>query len=287
VSIPSMKTTSLLAFVTITLLALPAAAEAQRRGPVRGHGRIVVVSGSFGYPSLWYYDQWGPWGPWGPYGPGGYGPYRPYPYGIGFDEFAAAIKFDVDPKDAEVYVDGALAGEIDDFDGIFQSLRVRPGTHEVVVYKQGYRSYRDSVYIEPYHTRKMRFDLEKLGAGEAQEARPQPAAPAANDPRERARPEPPQRRVPEPRMPPPPPERREPEARPAQFGTLSIRVVPSDAEIFVDGERWTGPTTSDRLSIQLSTGRHSIQVKKPGLGTYTEDVLIRQGATLTLNVSLK
>jgi len=266
------------------MLALPATAEAQRRGPSRGHGRsVVVVSGSFGYPSLWYYDQWGPWGPWGPYGPG---PYRPYPYSYGINEFVSAVRFDVEPKDAEVYVDGALAGEIDDYDGIFQSLRLRPGNHEIVVYKQGFRSYRDSIYIEPYQTRKLRFDLEKLGAGESQEPRPQPAAEAPpNDPRERARPE---RRVPEPRTPPPPPvERREPEQRPAQFGTLSLRVVPADTEIYVDGERWTGPATGERLTIRLSTGRHSIQVKKQGLGTYTEDVLIRQGATLTLNVSLK
>lgn len=279
---PSFKTTSfLLAFATVALLALPGTAEAQRRGPSRGHGRVVVVSGSIGYPSLWYYDQWGPWGPWGPYGPG---PYRPYPYRYPGDQFASALKFDVDQKDAEVYIDGGLAGEIDDFDGIFQSLRLRPGTHEVVVYKQGFRSYRDSVYFEPYQTRKLRFDLEKLGAGEPQEPRPQPAPPRPyDDPRDRARQEPP-RRGPER---PAPPERREPESRPAQFGTLSVRIVPADAEIYVDGERWTGAATGDRLTIKLSTGRHSIEVRKQGFATYAEDVLIRQGATLTLNVSLK
>ncbi len=263
------------------MLLLPATAEAQRRGSSRGHGRtFVVVSGSFGYPSLWYYDQWGPWGPWGPYGPG---PFRPYPYGYRFDEFAAAIRFDVEPKDAEVYVNGSFAGEIDDYDGLFQRLRLRPGSHEIVVYRQGYRSFRDSIYVEPYQTRKLRFDLERLGPGELQEPRPRPSTEPADQPG-RARPE---GRVPDRRMPPPPPEPRESEPTPAQFGTLSVRVVPADAEIYVDGERWTGPAESDRLSIRLAAGRHRIEVRKPGLTTYAEEVLIRPGATLTLNVSLK
>jgi hypothetical protein len=249
------------------------------------------VGGGFGYPGLWFYDPWSPWGPRGPYSPGLYGQYRPYPYR--FDEFTASLKFDVTPKDAEVYVDGALAGEIDDFDGIFQSLKLRPGSHEIVVYRDGFRSAREEVYIEPYRSRKLRFDLEKLGAGERQEPRPQGPPPDQRmvDPRERPpmtpRQEPPRPSRPDPRM--PPPERREPEPRqqPAQFGTLSIRVVPADAEVFVDGERWTGPADSQRLSIQLSAGRHRIEVRKQGLSTYAEEVLIRNGATLTLNVSLK
>ena len=85
-------------------------------------------------------------------------------------------------------------------------------------------------------------------------------------------------------MPPPEPPR-PPQA--AQFGTLSLRVVPADAEVFVDGERWTGPAGSDRVTIQLTPGRHRVEVRKQGLQTYTEEVLIREGATLTLNVSLK
>ena len=88
---------------------------------------------------------------------------------------------------------------------------------------------------------------------------------------------------------PPPQETREPAEPQAQqaFGTLSIRVAPADAEVFIDGERWAGPATSDRLNIRLTTGRHHVEVRKQGLTSYTEEVLIRQSATLTLNVSLK
>jgi hypothetical protein len=269
---------SILAIAFTVLVALPAEADAQRRGPRgRSHAGIIVSSG-FGYPGIWFYDQWGPYGPYGPWGP-----YRPYPRYL-VNDFSAALKFDVEPKDAEVYVNGALAGQIDDFDGIFQSLRLRPGEHEIVVYRNGFRSAREQVYLEPFRERKLRFDLEPLAAGEAQEPRPQ-GPPPGMDPRERGRemPEPPRR--PEPRQAPPRP------SQPAQFGTLSLRVVPADAEVFVDGERWSGPAgpvpADLRLSIQLAPGRHKIEVRKQGLQTYIEEVLIRQGATLTLNVSLK
>lgn len=62
---------------------------------------------------------------------------------------------------------------------------------------------------------------------------------------------------------------------------------PADAQIFIDGERWAVPGGEERISIQLSEGRHTIEVRREGMNTYTEDILIRRGATFTLNVSLK
>ena len=38
--------------------------------------------------------------------------------------------------------------------------------------------------------------------------------------------------------------------------------------------------------IQVAEGRHKVEVRKSGFVSYSEDVLIRRGATLTLNVSL-
>ena len=269
VLISIFRSTSVL--VLLAALSFPAVTHAQHR---------VSVGVGYGYPGFWYGwgGAWGPWGPgWAPYGPVPYGPYYPYPYVV--DPFSSSLKFTVLPKDAEVYVDGALAGKIDDFDGRFQSLKLPPGTHEIVVYREGYRSARERLYIESYDTKKLKFDLEKLGAGEQQEARPEAPPPPETPP--------PTRRTP--RIP-PPQERRDPiegQTQPTQFGTLSIRVVPSDAEVFVDGERWAGPATSDRLNIRLATGKHRIEVRKEGFTTYTEEVLIRQSATLTLNVSLK
>ena len=38
------------------------------------------------------------------------------------------------------------------------------------------------------------------------------------------------------------------------FGTLSVQVRPPDAEIFIDGERWTGPDGPGPLEVQRLTG---------------------------------
>jgi hypothetical protein len=84
-------------------------------------------------------------------------------------------------------------------------------------------------------------------------------------------------------MPQPPPN---PQQMPERFGALSIRVQPADAEILIDGESWDSPAEQARLTVQLAPGRHHVDVRKPGFVTYSEDVLIRAGATLTLNVSL-
>ena len=74
--------------------------------------------------------------------------------------------------------------------------------------------------------------------------------------------------------------------RQGTFGTLSIRVQPSDADIVIDGERWVAPAGLDRVAIELSEGRHHVEVRKDGFAQYEEDVLIRRAVTMTLNVSL-
>lgn len=269
------------------MLALsPAQAEAQRRrGPVRS---VVIVSGSYGYPWYPYYGTWAqmgyPWGPWGP--PGFYG----YPLR---DELTAALRLDVTPRDAEVFVDGYAAGRVDDFDGIFQRLRLRPGNHEIALYKPGFRTVRQNLYLGPRSDQKIRFDMEPLAGGEASEPPPQPRQPeeGGEGPTDARRlpfdapfgePGPPQG------PPQAPPRGPESPARPVpgRFGTLSVRVQPADAEIFVDGERWSAPAEQDRLTIQLAEGRHHIEIRKSGFSSYQEDVLIRRDRALSLNVSL-
>ncbi|MCC7010711.1 MAG: PEGA domain-containing protein [Acidobacteria bacterium] len=259
------------------MLALwPSTAEAQRRRyPARS---VIVVGGSYGYPWYPYYGMWPqfgyPWGPWG--GP----PYYGYPMQ---DQLTASVRVDVTPRDAEVFVDGYSAGRVDDFDGVFQRLRLRPGNHEVTLYKPGYRTIRQNIYVGPRSDQKIRFDMEPLAAGETSEAPPQPTTPREEQGRfpfdEPFGPEPPQ--PPSQGAPPPDAAR-----APARFGTLSVRVQPADAEILVDGERWSAPATQDRLTIQLAEGRHQIEVRKAGFASYREDVLIRRDRALTLNVSL-
>ena len=73
---------------------------------------------------------------------------------------------------------------------------------------------------------------------------------------------------------------------PSQFGTLSIRVQPTDATILVDGERWNMPEGQTGFSIQMAPGRHRVEVRKEGYRGYTTDVEIQPGNLTPLNVSL-
>jgi hypothetical protein len=259
------------AFVLVT--AWPAHASAQRRH-VRGPAvrSVVVVGGGF-YPRFFYYDTgfYDPWFQWRPYGP--YGPYGGYGYGR-FD-YSADLRVDVTPREAEVFVDGYSAGVVDDFDGVFQRLRVAPGAHEITIYLKGYRTMRVNRYFRPGPNDRIRGTLEPLAAGETAEAPPQPSAIPAE------RPGVPPRRYEPDREPQGPPA-----TAPARFGTLSLRVLPGDAELLVDGEKWPTPAGQNRTAIKLPEGRHRIEIQKEGFAKYTEEILIRRDQTLTLNVSL-
>jgi hypothetical protein len=301
----------------------PSTALAQRRVPVRHPARAVVVVGigGFGYPRYMWYDPWydpwyGPWydpwyGPWyGPQYPYPRGPYLPgyYP-GRVYDDRTASLRLDVKPRQAEVFVDGYRAGVVDDFDGMFQRMHVRPGEHELVLYLAGYRTVRDSLYLSANSSQKVTYTLVRLERGETSGPRPVPANPDEPGPTELRRPEPRQPYEPpmgpgqprQPRQPPPPPGGPPPQGggAPGQpppppgeppssqsFGTFSIRVLPADAEVLVDGERWMTPPGQDRLVIQLSDGKHKVEVRKEGFEKFSSEITVRRGETTTLNVSL-
>ncbi len=207
-------------------------------GPGVGGGRgQVVVVGGYGYPHGWYspyygygYYGWGwglGWG-WGyPYP--FYSPWYPYGYPYYYDAFNASLKLEVTPKNAEVYVDGYLAGIVDDFDGVFQRLKVRPGTHEIVLWLEGYRTVQQQLHLATDTSKRIKFAMEPLAPGETSGPRPTPPPEPVEEPQPQRR-APPQRQVQV-----EPPTDPVPQA-PAQFGQLSIRVQPADAEILIDGE---------------------------------------------------
>jgi len=232
---------------------------------------LVVYRGHYGYP--FYSAYWGSY-PWSPYSAFAY-PQR-YFWPLYYD--TSAIRLQVTPRHAEVYLDGYFVGTVDDFDGTFERLRARPGEHELVLYLEGYRSIRQQIRLQPGKDLRIRDTMTPLSPGEPNEPRP---APAARPPREEAPPEyaPPPRRVP-----PVPPRAAPGEAR--GFGTLAIRVQPPDAEVLIDGERWRGPDAQDRLLVQVAEGMHRVEVRKAGYLSYSTEIQVRRGETSTLNVSL-
>jgi hypothetical protein len=140
----------------------PAEAYAQRGRRVQRP--VVVVPGFYGSP---FYDPF-----FGPYGWGTYG----YPYGYRYYSDIADVRVQATPKDAEVFVDGYYAGIVDSFDGAFQRLNVRPGGHEFVLYREGYRPIHQTVYVQPGASFTLRHTMVPLAPGETIEPRPAPAA---------------------------------------------------------------------------------------------------------------
>ena len=101
---------------------------------------------------------------------GGY-PYPAYRYAAR----DAAIRFDVKPDKAAVYLDGYYAGVVDDFDSWYQRLYTSPGPHQITLFLEGYRTYTEQVYLTYDNTFKLHHRLERLAPGEGSQRPPAPA----------------------------------------------------------------------------------------------------------------
>jgi len=258
-------------------------ADAQVR--VRGGVRVVTPRTSVGvfvgrpyyyrpiYRSFYrplYFDPF--------FSPYYYRPFYWYPYaavGYGYGRFdgEGSRRVQVMPRDTEIYIDNYYAGTSDDFDGMFQRLHIEPGAHDITLFREGYRTVQQRIYIQSTGTFRLRYNMMPLGPGEAPEPRPAepPPPPGAQGGA------PPRGAYP---APPPPPA-----AGQAQSTSLSIRVQPMNAEVFIDGERWES-SGEDRLVVQVAPGTHHVEVRRDGYRTYATDINVRPGETSTVNISL-
>jgi hypothetical protein len=244
-------------------------------------------------PRFGFYGGYAGWYNW--YGgyPYFYGQYPyPRPYGRYYDYSAARIQ--VEPRHAEVFIDGYFVGVVDDFDGWAQRLNVEPGEHELTIYLKGHRTFRQNVLFRPGATLKIEHVMQPLVAGDPEESRPVPSGraqgrPAGSDIRDYADEYPPQDRAHQPGEPVPAPNRAAPPpprgGDSQQYGSLALRIQPLDAEVIVDGESWQSPQAGS-ITLQLSEGPHRVEVRKAGYRSYTAEVRVRRGDTTSLNVSL-
>ncbi len=57
------------------------------------------------------------------------------------------LKLQVRPRDAQVFINGAYAGTVDEFDGTFQSMRLEGGEYQVEIVLPGYEPLDFDVHI--------------------------------------------------------------------------------------------------------------------------------------------
>ena len=138
------------------------------------------------YPSYPYYPYY-PWGFWGPgYGFGlGYLYYDPwfssYGYGYGDPGYYSgggggsggysvsqsyrengSLRLKINPKQAEIFVDGYYVGVVDSFDGAFQKLGIEGGSHKIELKAEGYEPAEFEVLITPGETVTYKGDLKPI-----------------------------------------------------------------------------------------------------------------------------
>ena len=200
-----------------------------------------------------------------------------YPYPPPYPAFVpgSAIRFEITPKQAEVYADGYFAGIVDEFDGVFQRLHLPAGQHNLTIYREGFETVHQTVSLTPGATFKIRYAMKPLAPGATAEPRPVPPAPPAAEsapgessgPVAGARPG--------------------PASQTSIYGALAVRVEPRAAAVFIDGERWVGPQQQAGLVVQLAEGTHRIEVRSDGYETFASSVSIRRDETTSLNVSLQ
>jgi hypothetical protein len=244
----------------------PALAQRGHPGPSHGGGSHVVVGGGVYFGAPYYYPYAYPWYPYGYWNP------APFYYGPYYYDSSASLQLQVTPRETEVFVDGHFAGVVNSFDGTFQRLHVEPGEHELTLFLAGHRPVTQHVYVQPRSTFRVKYTMEALAGGEPEPVRPaaapvqQPQGPGRQAVDALGRPA-------------------GPSPRAGTAGSVAIRIQPADADILIDGERWSG-SGDERLVVQLSAGRHHIEVNKDGYQPFTTDVEIRAGESSPLNISL-
>jgi PEGA domain len=121
----------------------------------------------------WYWGRYGLW-----YDPFIYDPYWYYPYyphdggyssgGGGRDDYdepksmVGSIRLKVNPSSAQVYVDGALVGTADGFDGLSDHLELDGGKHTIELRAEGYETYRGEIDVKVGKTLTERVSLKKI-----------------------------------------------------------------------------------------------------------------------------
>jgi hypothetical protein len=76
-------------------------------------------------------------------------------------EAHGAIDFDVEPSTTEVHVDGALRGQVDDFDGHPDKLYLRPGMHRIALVTPDGEKLSRRIRILAGHEINLKLDLEE------------------------------------------------------------------------------------------------------------------------------
>jgi hypothetical protein len=197
----------------------------------------------------------------------------------------AHFSIETEPSEAQVYLDGELRGL-----SPLELKELSAGEHKLVVMKEGYKAEEESVIVKEGEKKAVSFKLEK------NEKKGKPAVAVT-------------------------PKEKKPEVKKSRswlwillggaaaaavailatrggketgpstpalstqtFGTIRIKSVPTEAEIFLDGNN-TGFKTNHTI-IQVPTGQHTIRLEKNGWKNWKQEVYVEAHQTTELQAFL-
>ena len=130
-----------------------------------GYGYVYYDPWRYGATS-WLWGRYGMW-----YDPWGYDPQGSYSYSS--SGYSSSVR-DVEPKrtgnirlkanekKAKVYIDGALVGVVDEFDGLSDHLELEGGPHQLELRAEGYEPYVGVLVVEAGKTLTERVSLKRV-----------------------------------------------------------------------------------------------------------------------------
>ena len=130
-----------------------------------GYGYLYYDPWSYG-ATRWLWGRYGMW-----YDPWGYDPYGSYSYSSsGYSSSVrdtepkrtGSIRLKANQKTAKVYIDGALVGVVDDFDGLSDHLELEGGPHQLELRADGYEPYVGVLNVEAGKTLTERVSLKRV-----------------------------------------------------------------------------------------------------------------------------
>ena len=73
-----------------------------------------------------------------------------------------SLRLKIDPKQAQVYIDGYYVGLVDNYDGAFQKLGIEGGGHKVELKADGYEPLQFEVLITPGETVTYKGEMKRI-----------------------------------------------------------------------------------------------------------------------------
>lgn len=235
----------------------------------------------------------------------------------------ARVDTDIVPEEAEVYLDGTLVGQADDFDGFPDYLYLEPGKYRLEFRHPYYETIAKEVEVETGQAIRMDDEMALLPGKKRLQVvhpkstgtplgrvfgKPQAEAAAGDDrtgrfevrggPDSGTEGEPAEVDLDDAAPPAAPPVDTEAwrtggaqdgDAAPAAQGRLRFEIEPDDAAVYLD-DRYVG--TAEELAgltrgLRVAPGRHTVTVVRPGYGTKTVEVESQPGKAIDVVVELE